>query len=63
MSKKREYETWTIKFRAEHSRDDNRPIAVRVRRLLKHALRVCGLRCVEIATATEQADPECEVKP
>lgn len=34
---------WTLRFRP--TGPDTRPTAVRVRQLLKHALRTCGLRC------------------
>jgi len=42
--------TWTLIFRAE---GDGPPTAVRVRRLLKAALRAYGLRCVRIGEAEE----------
>ena len=43
-------DTWTVCFRPE---GDGPPAAIRVRRLLKIALRCCGLRCV----AVEQNGP------
>jgi hypothetical protein len=40
----REAELWHLTFRAE---GDGPPVAIRVRRLLKRALRSFGLRCVD----------------
>lgn len=39
---------WTLTFRPE---GDGPPVELRVRRLLKLALRVCGLRCVGLREA------------
>jgi hypothetical protein len=40
----REAELWHLTFRAE---GDGPPVAIRVRRLLKRALRSFGLRCID----------------
>ncbi len=39
---------WTLTFRSE---GDGPPIEIRVRRLLKMALRTCRLRCIDVKTA------------
>ncbi len=45
-------EIWTLDFRAE---GDGPPVEIRVRRLLKRALRSFGLRCVDYRLASPAA--------
>jgi len=46
---------WTLTFRTE---GDGPPPTIRIRHLLKTALRACGLRCVAIAQDAHQAHHE-----
>lgn len=64
MSKK-DHETWTIQFEGLNDDEHGRPVPVRIRALVKYALRSLRLRCLDYSTtdrldapgqpATEQA--------
>jgi hypothetical protein len=48
-------ETWVLSFKAEG--DGGPPVEIRVRRLLKRALRSFGLRCVDFRVAAPASEP------
>lgn len=57
-------ETWTITFQ-DMPDPLNRPMAIRIRQLLKIALRGCHLRCVDYSTSdrltlSNQAEQDAE---
>lgn len=53
-------ESWTIRFE-DMPDEHNRPMATRIKQMLKHALRSCRLRCTSYSTSKPkppQAEPE-----
>lgn len=50
-------EKWTLTFTAAPS-EDNPPMCVRIRRLLKAALRSYSLKCVDITTKPQEDKPD-----
>jgi hypothetical protein len=58
---KRDAEIWTLSFAAESG--GVAPMAIRVRRLLKCALRAFGLRCVRVWPAGQQPEKGQQDKP
>lgn len=56
------HETWTLAFRDVDHRSPV-PLPLRVRRLLKYALRAVGLRCVDIQVQTASGEKSSAAPP